>query len=289
MRIIPRYKNIIWMYLIDSWIEWPTASIFSWIHWDEVSWIKVSKRLIKMFESSKLKLERWKLFLLVWANRRAMKLNRRYFERNMNRLFRKDIEPKTYEEKRARELSKVLDASDYLLDLHSTSWPSIPYMIAEHKFIDFVRNLWVPTIVTWWWELWSDSVAWDTETYINSVWWVGMTFESWSHKDRLWFSNSLKISLNFLLELKMISWLDKLLIPWDKLFVKMTKVHVCQKWPYKFKLQDLDNFRKVKKWELVWIDWDKLDYSDKDMILVMPNLANPKKWEDVYFEWEVFD
>ncbi len=285
MEIISRYNNIIWLYRIDTKIKWPNVTIFSWIHWDEISWIKATKKLIKNIKSWNIKILNWTLNILVWANREAIKLNKRYIKYNLNRLFIKWNNLKWYEFIRSKELMKILDKSDYLLDLHSTSGPSIPYAFSEIKSFSFVKKMWIPVVVLWWWDLNSLSVSWDTENYINNCWWIWITIESWSHLSPFWLKNSYQIILNYLSNLWLIdnSYFNKL--DWNDKHIKMSKVYVCETWNFSFKLDCLENFQDIKKWTLIWLDWNKKIIAENDFVLVMPNLANPKKWEDVFFVW----
>lgn len=287
MKITSQYKNIVWLYLIDSEIPWPTVAIFSWIHWDEISGIKASQKLLNNIKLNKLKILSWKLLLLIWANRKAIKENCRYLNQNLNRLFIDNLSWDWYEFERSRELTGILQECCYLLDLHSTSWPSVPYFFAEMKCFDFAQKLWVPTIVWWRWELNSSSTAWDTENYLNIKWWIGLTFESWDHLNKTWTKNAYQVSINYLSTLWMIDNQYFRELHWEEKFLKMKSVYVCKNWKFKFKLKDLNNFVFIKKGVLIGLDWAEEIYAQQDMILVMPNLANPKKWEDVFFVWEL--
>jgi succinylglutamate desuccinylase len=71
----------------------------------------------------------------VYANLKAMELNKRFYEKNMNRCFLKNNNGNTYEDKRVSEIMNILDRSDYLLDIHNTIGEknSIPFLISEYK------------------------------------------------------------------------------------------------------------------------------------------------------------
>lgn len=286
MKITAKYKWIIWLYLIDSQISWPNISIFSWIHWDEISWVKAAKKILNQIKSWKIKIKSWKINFLIGANRKAINENKRCIKDNLNRLFDDNLKWSWYEFNRSRELLKILKESDYLLDLHSTSGPSIPYLFSEMQNFPIAKKMWISYIVWWWAELNSASISWDTESYINKLWWAWFTFESWNHLSPEWVKNAHIVSLNFLSILWVIdnNYFNELSS--EKNYLKMKEIYVCKTWNFKFKLSDLNNFTNLKKWVLIWVDWDEKIFAKEDMILVMPNLANPKIWEDVFFAWE---
>ena len=64
MKIIKNYNNIESTYLIDSEKEWPVISIFSWIHWDEISWILANKKFFEQIDKWEIKINFWKLIFL---------------------------------------------------------------------------------------------------------------------------------------------------------------------------------------------------------------------------------
>ena len=76
---------------------------------------------------------------------------------------------------------KILRESDYLLDLHSTSGPSIPFLFTETPDIDLARRFGVSHVISGWSELNSDATAGDTECYINEHGGAGFTFEAGNH------------------------------------------------------------------------------------------------------------
>jgi len=287
MKIIKNYNNIESTYLIDSEKEWPVISIFSWIHWDEISWILANKKFFEQIDKWEIKINFWKLILVLKSNEEAIKIWKRQVKFNLNRLFRDDIEFwNSYEEKRVIELKKILSKTDYLLDLHSTSWPSIPFLFSEKNVFDFSKNLWVSHIISWWWELW-DVISWDTESYINLIWWKWMTFEAWNHKSKDWEKNAYQMILNFLSKLWIINE-EYFKIIWNnkQCFLNMISFYKAKSDNFKYKI-DIKNFLKIQKWTLIWEDdWEK-NFADKDFILVMPKKESLiKKWSEVFFTWK---
>lgn len=75
----------------------------------------------------------------------------------------------------------ILDTVDFLLDLHSTSGPSIPFLFSERHHLIFAQSLGISHIIGGWNDLGSDSTAGDTENYVNARGGVGFTFEAGNH------------------------------------------------------------------------------------------------------------
>lgn len=292
MKIIEKYKNIETCYLFDTWIKWENVTIFSWVHWDEISWVKANNKLLANILSWNISLKKWKLFLVLEANWNAVKLWKRQEKFNLNRLFSDALVYwDSYEEKRVQELKSVLKESDYFLDLHSTSWPTEAYFFCEKEFIEFWKSLNAPYLVYWWNDLDSDSnwISWDSENYVNKNWWIWLTFESGSHLSVDWEKNAYQISLNFLSKLWLIDNSFFVSFTTETKVIKIKSVYVCKTWNFKFELNNLDNFSFVWKNSIIGFDWDEKIIAENDMILVMPNLAKPWIWVDVFFEWEIIN
>jgi predicted deacylase len=107
------------------------------VHGDEICGVKALDELIP-----KLKIVAGKV-TFVYANLEAIKQNSRFVQYNLNRCFLSD-QPENYartlECKTARELMRILDKADVLLDLHaSTSKKTTPFIICEKQSYDYAK------------------------------------------------------------------------------------------------------------------------------------------------------
>lgn len=280
------YKNISNTYLFDSNIAWKTAVIFSWIHWDEVSGIFATQKFINQLNDWKIVLNSWRLIVVTNCNEIAIEKGIRYENVNLNRLFFKWKKWNSYEEKRSEELMKILDEADYFLDLHSTSWPSIPFLFSEIKNFEIAKKLWISNIIWWWAELENWIISWDTENYVNNLWWVWFTFEAGNHEHPDWWNNAYQMLLNFLSYLEVIDkkYFKKI---WnEELFIKITDFYKAKTDIFKYRVP-IENFTKLSKWTLIWTDsWLKI-FAEKDIILIMAKDEKViEKWIEVFFIWE---
>ena len=109
--------------------------IFCGVHGNEKAGVFAVKKAIKTLKIKK------GIVYFVFANVKAIEKNVRFTEKNLNRCFLKDQKGDTYEEKRAVELMKILDQSDALLDLHSSTTPvTTPFAITDNS-LDIVKNM----------------------------------------------------------------------------------------------------------------------------------------------------
>jgi len=99
------------------------------IHGDEITGIKVIKKLKKYFEKNKQNINVKTYF----GNPKAIKENKRFIDADLNRCFGENKNPKNYEEKRAIFLKKKLEKTDYLVDIHSTILDSKSFCIIFDK------------------------------------------------------------------------------------------------------------------------------------------------------------
>jgi len=102
-----------------------TLAVFAGIHGNEVVGIKTLDSII-----SKINISAGKVYF-IYANPRAIKKNIRYIDSDLNRSFYGKVNKESYETKRAKELKKILNKCDALLDLHAFRSSGIPFIICE--------------------------------------------------------------------------------------------------------------------------------------------------------------
>lgn len=283
MKIIENYKNTESAYKVISNKNWPVVSIFSWIHWNEKSWIIAVWKFLSQIKSNEISIDKWSIIFVEWANKKAIEQIKRSVKDNLNRLFIDNLEWSWYEYYRSRELIWLLQESNYLLDLHSTPWPSIPFLFSEMSNFHFAKELWVSHIIWWWNDLGDSSTIWDSENYMNKLGWIWFTFESWDHNSPEWEKNAYQVILNTLSRLWMIDEEYFTPISHKKNYLKVVDVYVCKSWKFEFKIQNLENFSSITKGTLIWLDWNEEVRAEEDMLLVMPHIWNFKKWQEIFF------
>lgn len=278
-------KKMSGVYVFDSGVDWPVITIFWWIHWNEIAWVKVIDYLRGELKKWLLKIQKWKLILAYW-NEIAIKKWIREVDYNLNRIFKDEfinIDSNSYEIKRVKELSVVLNSSDVLLDIHSVSSDSEPFMFAEDfkDELTVCSNIWPWKIIIWWEKNWWDILSWDTNLYMHRNSKIAFTLECGQHESPDAFDVWLKTSFNLLSYYNLINNKVK---SCNTDILEMYKIVCTKKWLFKF-AKKYDNFELVNKWDLIWKDW-KVDFiADEDFIIMLPNYWKLNPWEEIYYYW----
>jgi len=128
---------------------------------------------------------------LVLGNPEAYRAGKRYINTDMNRLFGTDrdvVSPgDNVEEKRVAEIAPALSESHYLLDIHSTINPSVPFVYcepdAEHMALATLMG--VEYIVSPSPDFRPADLVTSADNFVDRHGGLGITFESGWHKNEL--------------------------------------------------------------------------------------------------------
>lgn len=123
-------------------------TIMGLVHGNEVASLRVLNELLLSLKAEVIQLP----FMVgvVLGNVEAAKKNVRFIERDLNRCFQKDRSSEVeqteekLEEKRAREIEKILQKSAHLIDLHQTQTPSLRSFFVLHytqKAYEYIRSI----------------------------------------------------------------------------------------------------------------------------------------------------
>lgn len=135
--------------IIDSWKVWKTLTLLGCVHGDEAVWIDVFEYLLNDFWIQK-KLKSWKIQLILWNIQWFLNW-KKYIDTDLNRIWNFPESKKwTYEYIRAQEILPYLEASDYIIDIHSTTNPSSSICIPNTRVTPWCLDF-IPTeyIVSW--------------------------------------------------------------------------------------------------------------------------------------------
>jgi len=128
--------------------EGPTSIILAGVHGDEKCGVEALAKILPNLE-----IERG-VVLIGYGNPKAIEVNERYTEANLNRMFVDDNSltqknKESYEYKRAQFLKPYLEKADALLDIHASSIPkSKAFAICEPNAKDLVKFLPVNLVVS---------------------------------------------------------------------------------------------------------------------------------------------
>ncbi len=256
---------------INSNNPWNIITIMAWVHGNEFSWVNAFFEILK-----DIKIISWKVYF-IFANLKALEIEKRIFEKNLNRCFLKNNHWKTYEDLRAKEIIPYLQESDYLLDVHNT-WNennSIPFLISEYK------NLWeifdVHLVISWFDKLhpgWSDG-------YMNTIWKIWICLESGSIYDTKWS----EIAKNWILNFLKFTWnIDgKINMRKNQEYIRFDYIYKNKTKDFRFK-KDFSDFEKIQEWQIIAFDGNNTIISDRDWYIVFTYI--PKNiWEECFCLW----
>lgn len=180
----------------------PTVVILGGIHGNERVGVTVLESLRALLNPDRIN----GVLHLILGNPRAYKENKRFIDTDLNRLFGSGFSPTiqkkegNYEERCARELAAVLQSADFLLDIHSTIKPSVPFIFtnANDDHMALARLFHTPYIVSPASGFAPKELASSTDNFVDSHGGIGITYESGWHKDSSSFEQVLKNTLTFL-------------------------------------------------------------------------------------------
>jgi len=103
------------------------------IHGDEPCGPAAIRTLVEKFSTGKLRVLKGSIICVPVCNPKAFALGVRYCDENLNRIFKHHADPQTYEARIADELTSLVDQCDVLIDFHSTSAPSVPFVFLDYR------------------------------------------------------------------------------------------------------------------------------------------------------------
>lgn len=159
------------------------------VHGDEQCGTYALARLKFELDNGISELRAGKLTLAPICNPLAYKEKARFIEKNLNRIISPKAKGETFEHKYAKQIINLIDAADFVLDLHSYSSGKLPFVFLDYPTqanFDFIHALGVQHCVTGWPELFEGSAdlsEGDTLTYAFGQGKAGCVVECGQHSD----------------------------------------------------------------------------------------------------------
>lgn len=205
------------------------------------------------------------LVLFGYGNPRAIEMNQRFIETNLNRMFKRDgllskNEKASYEYKRAQFLKKYLKQADALLDIHASSTPnSRPFIICEANAQGITKYLPADFVVSGF-----DNVECGTDYYMNSIGKIGICIECGYLGDP---KSTQMAEESIFAFLKARGHITNGLIPRDQSYARIYEKYYAK--TADFTLSKLfDDFEEIAKGQIIGTDGDKDVQAEKDSIIL---------------------
>ncbi len=201
-------KLIVDKYTFGTDREGPRILFFGAIHGDEPCGTKALKKLVDQFSTGKLKVLKGSVTIVPVCNPKAFSEKVRYCEENLNRIFTYHPNPKTDEAKLANELASAVDQCDMLVDIHSTSARSAPFVFLDYESEanrQLVTATGMSNVLAGWIELYekigksdSQKTSYDTGHYAHEKGKVSATIECGQHNSVSAFKAAYSSAINVL-------------------------------------------------------------------------------------------
>ncbi len=212
-----------------------------------------------------LKIERGTVFI-GYGNPRAIDMNKRFIETNLNRMFNLDEqltenEKNSYEYSRAQFLKNYLDQSNILLDIHASNTPtSKPFIICEANAKGVIEYLPVNRIVSGFDQIEPGG----TDYYMNSIGKIGICIECGFLGDPSSIDIAEKSIYAFL---KSRNHLVNNLTSEKQSYLSMYDLYKTK--TNKFILtKEFEDFEEIKKGEVIGFDGDQEIKAEKDAVIL---------------------
>lgn len=215
---------------------------------------------------------------LVLGNPEAYRANKRYINTDMNRLFGADRDVMApgdnVEEKRVAEIAPVLSRSHYLLDIHSTIKPSVPFVYCEPdaEHMSLATLMGVEYIVSSSPDFRPADLVTSADNFVDRHGGLGITFESGYHKNELAVGDVLTRTKLFLQRTGACNFglPEPENTPESKRLTIYNHV-VPQSNSFTF-ARDFHSFDTVKMGDLIGNDGDQEVRAEKDSYIIFPKI-----------------
>lgn len=242
----------------------PSVAFMAGVHGNEPCGLEAFKFI---FDQG-LRLDKGSVTFLL-GSRKAVELNKRAYEYNLNRMFRDDSELSkeelgSYEYGVSRQLMGELKEIDVLLDIHSSSAvDTVPFVICQPSSYRLAACLPVKTVVSGL----DDLHPLGTDGYMNKVGKKGLCIECGFHDDPDAKGVAVKAILSMISSLGMFEEIKEVTLKKEKqVNIKVASIFICKN---EFRAtRSFGDFEFVRKGEMIGYDGPAPVFLQKDAVLL---------------------
>lgn len=249
----------------------PSVVIIGALHGNEPIGVIIIEKLKKILKKEEINGE----IYLILGNPKAYKSRKRYLDCDLNRIFHLKFNEKlNIEEKRALELAPLLKKADYLLDIHSTQKPSIPfiYTTAKSKHFKLAKIFGTKFIVSGSKKFKNKKISVSTDNFVDIHGGIGITYESGWNEDLTRLDETMENAKKFLSEIR-VAFINKKSPKSQKktktTFLEVQQTLIPKSNDFKF-TKDYANFDTVKAGKTIARDGNKRIEKPYDCYIVFP-------------------
>lgn len=164
--------------------------IFGGIHGNEPCGTFASQNIINKILKKDLVIKNGFVTFVPISNPRAQYEQKRFSEQDLNRIFKKSVDPSTYEADLANTLCELVDVHDVVLDIHSSFTPCPPHAFVDYptkENLAFAKSLNITHIIYDWPKVYEHNPFsfpdWTTDRYAHDNNKIGIVVECGQHSD----------------------------------------------------------------------------------------------------------
>ena len=246
----------------------PCVVVMGGVHGDEKVGVQVVEEMKKFLGKEKICGE---IYLII-GNPKAVKAGKRFIEYDLNRSFGYNLNDSTCEGKRAAQIAPFLGGADYLLDIHSTSKKSIPFVYCEgsKKHFGLAEILGTKYVVSPSsnYKKTVDGVC--SDNFVDRNGGVGITYECGWNKDNSLFDEAFLRTQQFL-KATGVAFLETPTCEnvESPIHLQVHSKIVAESGDFIFD-GEYDNFDFVKKGQKIATDGDTPVFAEKDSYIIFP-------------------
>lgn len=263
------------VYYFDQHKPGPTVTIMGASHGDEKVGAKIVDQLRHELANEEI---HGKIYLII-GNPKALQADVRYIDHDLNRLFGKqfhelllaDKDQLSDEQVRAIEISSILKKSDYLLDIHATIKPSIPFIYCENtpEHLSLAPLFQTQYAVSARNTFRRDDLVSSADNFVDQHGGLAFTYESGWNKDLSHFQEVITntkrflqfLGVSFFLVEKPKMKMFKHILIYDDIIPETHTFHFCE---------DYGNFHFIEAGETIAYDNEIPITAKKDSYIVFP-------------------
>lgn len=251
------------------------------VHGNEICGSIACNNIIQKIKNNDIVLKQGAVTFIPITNPKAYKNNKRFYEKNLNRVVIKIKNPQFYEEKIANILTEYIESADYHLDIHSMHTNGTPFSFADYEEQNnFAKIQGLEYIFLGWPNVYKDSNTikdYSTQAYSHMVNTINTTIECGSHNDPKAIEIAEKCILRSMKFLNMIDYEEENNV--KQKYILMKKVIFKDK--DGTLIQNKNNLDKIQKGEIIvnYTDGTTLK-ADDNYLIIFPkyNASIGEEW-----------
>ncbi|MFH1720567.1 MAG: succinylglutamate desuccinylase/aspartoacylase family protein [Patescibacteria group bacterium] len=261
----------------------PCVVVMGGVHGDEKVGVQIVEKLKGLLSMEKISGE---IYLII-GNPRAAQKRVRFIDCDLNRLFGDNFHNSNYEEKRASQIAQFLAKADFLLDIHSTTKKSVPFVYCGNteKHFALARIFGTKYIVSPSSTFKKTGLGACTDNFVDKNGGIGITYECGWNDDSSMFDEAFFKTKQFLKVLGVAFFeTPSTEISQEPIYLQVYAKIIAESEDFAF-ANEYNNFDFVKKGQKIAVDGKKTIFAEKDSYIIFPKKDTSPKSVVCFLGW----